>query len=251
MIALVFLNSLSTQQRLVNLLSSRVEFSEVHQANSLSHSLALAEQHTRAIGFYSVHQSCRNIASQYWVGVGTKQCEAINAFSHNALGFISYPFNDTQLSNSIEYVAARYAIDQRDGRFKSFIYGLCAQYGVPELSLMATLKRELDETTKHNVIAVRDEKGWSCLHPSEIKWIEAAGDYMCIHTLTENVVVRATLCDLLMRFGEENVKRCSRSLAVNPLHVARFEQHGNQQRVVMVDGETFKITQKYYYQFWQ
>jgi hypothetical protein len=33
--------------------------------------------------------------------------------------------------------------------------------------------------------------------------------------------------------------------------VAHLEQKYNQQHVIMQGGETFKITHKYYYQFWQ
>ena len=74
---------------------------------------------------------------------------------------------------------------------------------------------------------------------------------MCVQTMSENIVVRTTLCELLKRLGDEHFKRCNRSVVVNAQHVAHLEQKFNQQRVVMQGGEVFKITHKYYYQIWQ
>jgi DNA-binding LytR/AlgR family response regulator len=55
---------------------------------------------------------------------------------------------------------------------------------------------------------------------------------------------------LQQRLGEQNFKRCNRSVAVNAKHIAHLEQKLNRQRVVMQGGEAFKVTHKYYYQFW-
>ena len=79
------------------------------------------------------------------------------------------------------------------------VKGLCEQYGVSEPALLATLRQQLNKSVQPNVVGIRAENGWCCLNPAEIKWIEAAGDYMCVQTLSESYVVRTTLCELLKR----------------------------------------------------
>jgi len=251
MIALVFLNSVSMQSSLCEILERLGLFSYVYGAQSVGHCLALAEKHPQSIGFYSVTQSSRNLASRYWLAVGNTDEEALLAFSHNASGFVKSPFEEPQLLNAIERVKTKYCFYERDFQFNMLVKGLCEQYGVSEPALLATLRQQLSRNNQLNVVGLRAENGWCCLNPAEIKWIEAAGDYMCVQTLSESYVVRTTLCELLKRLGEQNFKRCNRSVAVNAKHVAHLEQKLNQQRVIMQGGEAFKITHKYYYQFWQ
>ena len=127
------------------------------------------------------------------------------------------------------------------------VKGLCEQYGVSEPALLATLRQQLNKSVQPNVVGIRAENGWCCLNPAEIKWIEAAGDYMCVQTLSESYVVRTTLCELLKRLGDG----CNAVAALwSTQNISHLEQRLNQQRVVMQGGEAFKITHKYYYQFW-
>jgi DNA-binding LytR/AlgR family response regulator len=242
MIALVFLQSIACQQQLIALLHRLNIFSSIYEAQSAGHCLALAEKHPDSIGFYSVAQSSRNLASRYWIAVGEKDSEALLAFEHNASGFIASPFNGLQIENAIASVEQKYICYERTSQFQQLVNGLCKQYGVSELALLAKLRRQLDQTQKPGMVGVRSEKGWCCLNPVDVKWIE---------TLNENIIVRATLNDLLKRFNDQRFKRCNRSVAVNEEHVTKLEQRLNQQHAIMSDGATFKITHKYYYLFWQ
>lgn len=251
MIALVFIQSMACQKQLITLLNQLNIFSMIYEAESVGHCLALAEKHPSSIGFFSVAQSSRNLASRYWIAVGEKDNEALLAFDHNASGFIASPFNSSQIESAVERVKQKHFFYQRAYQFQQFVDGLCKQYGVSEHALLAKLRRQLKQNEKLPMVGVRSEKGWCCINPSEIKWIEAAGDYMSIRTLSENIIVRATLSDLLARLGKQHFKQCNRSVAVNEAHVARLEQKFNQQHAIMCDGATFKITHKYYYLFWQ
>ena len=250
MISLVFLQSASEQKSLCKILKQLNVFSHVLEAESLGHCLALAEKYPQSIGFYSASKSCRNIASKYWLAVGDSNEEALLAFSHNASGFVTSPFDEAQLLRATEYVKNKCLYVERDFQFNAMLKGLCEQKGVSEPALLATLRQQLNKCAKPNVVGIRAEGGWCCLDPADIKWIEAAGDYMCVYTVSESYVVRTTLCELLKRLGEQRFKRCNRSVAVNAKYVTHLEQGLNRQKVVMQGGETFKITHKYYYQFW-
>jgi DNA-binding LytR/AlgR family response regulator len=250
MISLVFLQSASEQDSLCKLLKRQNMFSHVFGAESVDHCLALAEKYPQSIGFYSVSKSYVSLTSKYWLAVGKNDEEALLAFSHNASGFVTLPIDENQLLRAIDYVKNKYHFFERNFQFNAMVKGLCEQHGVSKPALLATLRQQLSKSAKPNIVAIRADDGWCCLDPADIKWIEAAGDYMCIYTLSESYVVRITLCELLKRLGERHFKRCNRSVAVNAKYVAHLEQRLNQQRVVMQGGETFKITYKYFYQFW-
>ena len=107
MIALVFLHSVSMQNSLCKMLEKLDVFSHVYGAQSVGHCLALAEKYPQSIGFYSVSQSSRNLASRYWLAVGNKDEEALLAFSHNASGFVKSPLEEPQVLNAIEHVKTK------------------------------------------------------------------------------------------------------------------------------------------------
>ena len=198
MISLVFLQSASTQDSLCKILRQLNLFSHVFGAESVGHCLALAEKYPQSIGFYSVSKSCRNLASKYWLAVGDKDEEALLAFSHNASGFIKTPFEEDQLVRAIGYVKNKFGYFERDFQFNTMVQGLCKQYGVSRPALLATLRQQLSKSSNPDVVGVRTENGWCCLNPTDIKWIEAAGDYMCVQTLSESYVVRTTMCELIL-----------------------------------------------------
>lgn len=250
MIALVFLQSETMQSSLCAMLKRLNAFHKIFETQSVGHCLTLAEKHPDSVGFYSVSQSSRNLASRCWLAVGNKDEEALLAFSHNASGFVKLPFEEAQLVRAIEYVKNKCHYYERDFQFNLLVKGLCEQYGVSEPALLATLRHQLSKSARPNVVGIRTENGWCCLNPSDIRWVEAAGDYMCVQTLTESYVVRTTLCELLKRLGEQHFKRCNRSVEVNAKYVAHLEQRLNRQWAVMQGGKSFKITDKYYYQSW-
>jgi|SRR5690606_2985354 len=78
----------------------------------------------------------------------------------------------------------------------------------------------------------------------EILLIEAAGNYMCIHTLSEMVVIRETMKELLQRLPEQFVQ-VHRSTLVNLHHVHKVQPHNNDYQFILTNGKLVSASRRY------
>ena len=79
-----------------------------------------------------------------------------------------------------------------------------------------------------------------------IRWIDAAGDYMCIHTDSETFVLRATMRELEGRLDPRQFPRVHRSTLVNAARVAALRPHLNGEQFLTLDcGHEIKLSRSY------
>ena len=79
-------------------------------------------------------------------------------------------------------------------------------------------------------IAIKDNESTILVDIDDIDWVDAAGDYMCIHVKGETLIMRSTLKNLMSRLDPEKFKRIHRSTVVNldrivkatPLHKGEY-----------------------------
>lgn len=76
-------------------------------------------------------------------------------------------------------------------------------------------------------IEVRDGGRTVFLPPSEITWLEAAGNYVEIHTATATHLVRGTLAAWEQRLAGLGFVRIHRSRLINRAHVGAFQSTGS------------------------
>ncbi|CAM3762774.1 LytR/AlgR family response regulator transcription factor [Rheinheimera salexigens] len=82
------------------------------------------------------------------------------------------------------------------------------------------------------------------LEDVEILMIEAAGNYMCIHTLNETMVIRETLKELLLRLPEQFVQ-VHRSILLNLHHVHKLQPHNNDYQFILSNGQQVHASRRY------
>jgi DNA-binding LytR/AlgR family response regulator len=87
------------------------------------------------------------------------------------------------------------------------------------------------------------------LDESDIMHIEAAGNYMCVQTIRQNLVVRETLKQLLKRLPRHFVQ-VHRSTLVNLHHVHQIQPHNNDYLLQLSNGKQV-IASRRYKQNWQ
>lgn len=87
------------------------------------------------------------------------------------------------------------------------------------------------------------------LDESDIMHIEAAGNYMCVQTIRQNLVVRETLKELLKRLPSHFVQ-VHRSTLVNLHHVHQIQPHNNDYMLQLSNGKQV-IASRRYKQNWQ
>ncbi len=71
----------------------------------------------------------------------------------------------------------------------------------------------------------------------DILMIEAAGNYMCVYTLGENLIIRETIKELMQRLPAQ-LSQVHRSTIVNLHHVHKVQPHNNDYQLLLSNGQT-------------
>lgn len=149
---------------------------------------------------------------------------AINAFKVQAVDYVLKPLNEDNISESIARAKTHLKVNQH-ARTK------------PEL---LEVLQDISDKVKSNMagqkpatLIVKETDRIALLNPNEIDWIEAAGDYVCIHIKGETRIMRTTLKTMEAELKGPNFQRIHRSTLVNMDKV--------QEVIMAAKGEAFVV----------
>jgi two-component system LytT family response regulator len=95
-------------------------------------------------------------------------------------------------------------------------------------------------------LAIRDGAKTTCVDVDAIDWIDAAGDYMCVHADGNTHVLRGTMKHLEELLNPEIFVRVHRSAIVNRHRVESMRPHRNGEYFLSLAGQTeLKLSRKY------
>lgn len=96
------------------------------------------------------------------------------------------------------------------------------------------------------ILPIRDDSGTLCLEVARIDWIDAAGDYMCVHADGRTYVLRETMKSLEALLDPQIFQRVHRSTIVNVQRVRRLRPHTNGEYFLTLDdGRELKLSRSY------
>lgn len=171
---------------------------------------------------------------------------ALDAFAACAVDYLLKPVEEQRLAQALDSVrerlTARLAGDDRDRLLRL----LARVSGKADLTLADALAQEENDPATPQRLAIRDGNRTVRLDPEAIRWIDAAGDYLCIHTAAENFVIRATMRDMEQRLDPRRFQRIHRSTIVNLACVRELRSHLNGEYFVTLEsGQTLKLSRSY------
>ena len=84
------------------------------------------------------------------------------------------------------------------------------------------------------------------LNADDIEWIDAAGDYMCIHAGGKTHIIRETMKTLQQRLDPARFQRVHRSAIVNVEKVKELHPHSNGEYfLILENGNELKLSRSY------
>ena len=169
---------------------------------------------------------------------------ALAAFAASALDYLLKPVDDARLDESLDRARARLAERKAEDKYERL------------LKLIATLPNAGDikldelasEDTQHvpGKLTIKDGSRLVRVDIDSIRWIDAAGDYMCIHAGEETHVLRGTMHDLERRLDPQRFARIHRSTIVNVARVKELRPHHNGEYFLVLDsGQELKLSRSY------
>ena len=173
---------------------------------------------------------------------------AIKAFESNALDYLLKPIEDSRLHEALNRV--RDLMDQKKAMMhkKSLLKLLGDITGEPvtnmkDLSAKGVKKMKRMEVSK---LGIKDGGKTTWVPQDEIEWIDAAGDYMCVHAGGETHIMRKTMKELEKELDERILQRIHRSTIVNISLVREMESHINGEYFLTLEsGHRVKLSRTY------
>ena len=158
---------------------------------------------------------------------------AIDAFDLHAVDYMLKPIDGKRLQRAIARALQRFKDSDDTPEHKSPLLGAIDEIArkVAGRSDVKNPERSSDEAlAADRKIAIKDHDSTVLIEIDDIDWVDAAGDYMCVHVKGETLVMRSTLKSLMSRLDGDKFKRIHRSTLVNlerivkatPLHKGEY-----------------------------
>jgi two-component system LytT family response regulator len=173
---------------------------------------------------------------------------ALDAFEAHALDYLLKPINDTRFNQALGRV--RDALLQRDAvaQREKLMQLLAATQGSGAIDEQQ-LREQLDAVRGPEypeVLPIRDDSVTVRVNVTSIDWIDAAGDYMCVHADGRTYVLRETMKSLESILDPQVFQRVHRSTIVNVKRVRRLRPHTNGEYfLTLEDGQEIKLSRSY------
>ncbi|MEE4192789.1 MAG: LytTR family DNA-binding domain-containing protein [Halieaceae bacterium] len=170
---------------------------------------------------------------------------ALDAFDLHAVDYLLKPVSGQRLALAINRALARFEETWANRENKAALIG-----AIDEVAVRVQGRMHENDTVplppQDNKIAVKEADQIIMLDTAEIDWIDAAGDYMCLHVKGTTHIMRSTLKSLMEKLAPDTFRRIHRSTIVN---VDRIEQVTPQPRgeyLLDLDcGERLKVSRNY------
>jgi two-component system LytT family response regulator len=139
---------------------------------------------------------------------------AVDAFDLHAVDYILKPLDKERVNRAVERAIDRIKNGQEQS-FKTPLIGAIESISERVTSHVAQAPWEDVPSGIKRKLLVRDSGVVKVIPFDDIDWVDAAGDYMCVHALGETHIIRSTLTELLAKLDHSLFVRIHRSTIVN------------------------------------
>lgn len=170
---------------------------------------------------------------------------ALKAFEAQAVDYLMKPVEEERLAATMDRVRQRLA-EKRAGEESERLKNLLAEVAPEAVQEMPTGSDAPAANRFEKLINIKDRGQIFRVDVESIERIDAAGDYMCIYTGDQTLILRETMKDLEKRLDPRKFQRVHRSTIVNLDQVKQVKPHTNGECFLVLDsGAQVKVSRSY------
>ena len=173
---------------------------------------------------------------------------AIKAFEVHAIDYLLKPADEQRLAQAMDKVRQHMQANA-DSEHKSKLVQLVSDVtGNDQTKILKELEtnQSVSISQYSDVLPIKDGGELSRVPVETISWIDAAGDYMCVHTKEGTHILRKTMKQLEELLDPRIFIRSHRSTIVNKNYVQKFcSQLNGEYYLVMNSGKELKVSRSY------
>ena len=196
---------------------------------------------------FSVIQGLMEVEPPLFVFVTAFGDHALRAFEAHAVDYLMKPVEEDRLASTLDRVRQRLAEKRGAGEAERLKEALVEH--APEAAENFAedgLNAEPAANRFERMINIRDQGQIFRVDVDTIERIDAAGDYMCIQTGDNTLILRETMKDLEKRLDPRRFQRVHRSTIVNLDLVKQVKPHTNGECfLVLGSGAQVKVSRSY------
>jgi len=171
---------------------------------------------------------------------------ALDAFDVRAVDYVLKPIEDDRLARAIERVdEAMNAVNAQTQ--KQRLVDLIVNLTGESMATIDDLASSGETTTPWpERLAIKDGGEIELVAMTDIEWVDAAGDYMCVHANGKTHIMRSTMKELEKQLNPAIFQRVHRSTIVNRKCVDKVVSHINGEfNLVLASGAQLKMSRSY------
>jgi two-component system LytT family response regulator len=192
---------------------------------------------------FSVVKGVMEIEPPLFVFVTAYEEHAIRAFEANAVNYLMKPVDEDKLADTLDRVRTRLA-EKRSAEEAKKLQDVLAEIAPDAFENMPADEESVGRYER--MINIKDRGQIFRVDVETIEHIEAAGDYMCIYTGDNSLILRETMKDLERRLDPRVFQRVHRSTIVNLDQVRQVKPHTNGECFLVLDsGAEVKVSRSY------
>jgi two-component system LytT family response regulator len=174
---------------------------------------------------------------------------AIDAFEAHALDYLLKPVDEARLARALDRVRGQWQQRQAVAQREQLMAMLADLTGKGEIEPGAPPAAQGAPHAARRyacMLPIRVGRETIRLDVGAIDWIDAAGDYMCVHAAGQTHVLRATMRELEQMLDPQVFQRVHRSTIVNLARVRSLRPHLNGECFLKLEsGQEVKLSRSF------
>lgn len=195
---------------------------------------------------FSVVQGLMEVEPPLFVFVTAYSDHAIRAFEAQAADYLMKPVEESRLADTLDRIRQRLT-EKRGQAEVEKLKEVLAEVAPEAAGDMAASSEDQPAASRfEKLINIKDRGQIFRVDVDSIERIDAAGDYMCIYTGDNTLILRETMKDLEKRLDPRRFQRVHRSTIVNLDLVKQVKPHTNGECFLVLDsGASVKVSRSY------
>lgn len=173
---------------------------------------------------------------------------AIKAFEVHALDYVLKPVDERRLKYAVDKVQLILEQKQQDTNNQKLTRLVAEFTGEDCEDILRKLANGEPITTNHypDILAIKDGSEVTRVAVNDIQWVDAAGDYMCVHAIDQTHIMRRTMKELEKDLDPKKFVRAHRSAIVNIKFVQKMISHiSGEYHLILNNGTELKVSRSH------
>ncbi len=172
---------------------------------------------------------------------------AVDAFKVHAVDYLLKPIEQERLEQAVQRASEQMTGERERDEKQRLLDIVMNLTGKSRQAIQELLRNDdASDFEYSDRLAIKDGSSTTFVAVKDIDWIDAAGDYMCVHADGETHIMRTTMKELEAQLDPTRFQRVHRSTIVNLQRVEQITSHINGEfHLTLSSGASLKMSRSY------